>query len=97
MHYEIILSPAAIEDLRILKAHWRAEVRDAIETHLRHDPATESKSRIKRLRGVSRPQFRLRVGEIRVYYDVSDDLVEVLGIVLKSEADAWLERVEKRE
>ena len=97
MRYEIILSPAAIEDLRTLKAHWRAEVRDAIETHLRHDPATESKSRIKRLRGVSRPQFRLRVGEIRVYYDVSDDLVEVLGIVLKSEADAWLERVEKRE
>ncbi|MBN1135776.1 MAG: type II toxin-antitoxin system RelE/ParE family toxin [Anaerolineae bacterium] len=97
MRYEIILSPAAIKDLRTLKAHWRAKVRDAIETHLRHDPVMESKSRIKRLRGLSRPQFRLRVGEIRVYYDVSDNLVEVLGIVLKSEADAWLERVEKRE
>jgi len=97
MRYEIILSPAAIKDLRTLKAHWRAKVRDAIETHLRHDPAKESKSRIKRLRGVSRPQFRLRVGEIRVYYDVAEDLVEVLGIVLRSEADAWLERVEKQE
>lgn len=49
-----------------------------------------SRSRIKRLRGLSRPQFRLRVGEVRVFYDVSRDTVEVLAIVLKSEASAWL-------
>jgi mRNA-degrading endonuclease RelE of RelBE toxin-antitoxin system len=39
---------------------------------------------------VSRPQFRLRVGEIRVFYDVSDQAVEVLAIVQKSEAESWL-------
>src|SRR2546422_3569706 len=31
-----------------------------------------SKSRIKRLRGIERPGYRLRVGQIRVFYDVRD-------------------------
>ena len=33
---------------------------------------------------------RLRVGEIRVFCDVSERSVEVLAIVAKAEADAWL-------
>jgi len=93
MSYEIILSPEAIKDLHGLKAHWRATVRDAIKTLLRHTPTRESKSRIKRLRGMSHPQFRLRVDEIRVFYDVSESVVEILSIVSKSEAEAWLEKV----
>lgn len=44
----------------------------------------------KRLRGLLRPQYRLRVGEIRVYYDVADPVVEVLAIIRKSEAECWL-------
>lgn len=62
-----------------------------METHLRHQPTRTSKSRIKRLRGLSRPQYRLRVGETRVFYDVRERTVEVLAIVMKSRADAWLE------
>ena len=96
MHYEIILSPEAIEDLRSLKANGRATVRDAIEKHLRHFPTKDSKSRIKRLRGISHPQYRLRVDEVRVFYDVSEETVEILGIVSKSEAEAWLEKVGKQ-
>jgi mRNA-degrading endonuclease RelE of RelBE toxin-antitoxin system len=65
-------------------------VRTAIETHLRHEPRKASRSRIKRLRGVSRPQFRLRVGEHRVFYDVSERTVEILAIVAKPEAESWL-------
>jgi len=96
MQYEIILSPEAIEDWRSLKANWRATVRDAIEKHLRHTPTKASKSRIKRLRGISHPQYRLRVDEVRVFYDVSEETVEILGILSKSEAEAWLERVGKQ-
>jgi mRNA-degrading endonuclease RelE of RelBE toxin-antitoxin system len=48
------------------------------------------KSRIKRLRGMARPQYRLRVGEIRVFYDVTDETVEVLAIVGKRQAHRWL-------
>jgi mRNA interferase RelE/StbE len=36
------------------------------------------------------PQYRLRVGDIRVFYDVSGEAVEILAIVAKSEANAWL-------
>ena len=39
-----------------------------------------------------RPQYRLRVEDIRVFYDVTDVAVEVLAIVPKSRAAAWLER-----
>ncbi len=90
MRFDIILAPEAAEDLQRLKANVRAAVRVAIETHLRHEPRKTSRSRIKRLRGVSRPQFRLLVGEVKVFYDVADRVVEVLAIVAKSEAESWL-------
>jgi mRNA interferase RelE/StbE len=47
-------------------------------------------SRIKKLRGLRRPQYRLRVGDIRVFYDLSGTTVQVLAIVAKSEAESWL-------
>jgi mRNA-degrading endonuclease RelE of RelBE toxin-antitoxin system len=93
MRYEIVLAPEAVQDLKRLKAHTRAELRDGIERHLRHEPARTGKNRIKRLRGISRPQFRLRVGDIRVFYDVRGTTVEVLAVVPKNEADAWLRKV----
>jgi mRNA-degrading endonuclease RelE of RelBE toxin-antitoxin system len=91
MRYDIVLAPEAVEDLDDLKANIRAEVVDAIEQHLRHQATRVSRSRIKRLRGLSHPQYRLRVGnDIRVFYDVAEDIVQVLAIVQKSEVDAWL-------
>ena len=92
MRHEIVLSPEAVDDLRNLSAHLRSAVRDAMETHLRHQPTRVSKSRIKRLRGLSRPQYRLRVGDVRVFYDVTEGTVEVLGIVLKPAVEAWLKK-----
>ena len=90
MPFAIVLAPEAAEDLRALPANIRTTVRSALETHLRHEPEKASRSRIKRLRGLRRPQYRLRVGEVRVFYDVSGMTVEVLAIVAKSEADSWL-------
>lgn len=91
MAYDIVLSPEAIEDLDNLKANVRATVCETIEQHLRHQPTKVSRSRIKRLRGLSHPEYRLRVGDdLRVFYDVSEGVVQVLAIVLKSEVDAWL-------
>lgn len=90
MRYEIVLAPEAVEDFRALKARLRAAVREALETHLRHEPTKTSKSRIKRLRELRRPQYRLRVDEVRVFYDVTGTTVEILAIVPKSEAQAWL-------
>ena len=73
----------------------RSAVREAIEQHLRFQPQRLSKSRIKRLRGMTRPQYRLRVGEIRVFYDVSEQAVEVLAIVAKPTRPPGLHKKEK--
>src|SRR5436189_5951429 len=91
MRYEVVLAPEAARAYRSLPAYRRAEVRDALERHLRHEPTKVSKSRIKRLRGLSQPRYRLRVGEIRVFYDVTKTQVQVLAIVTKAEAQAWLD------
>jgi mRNA interferase RelE/StbE len=90
MPFAIVLAPEAVEDLGRLTANARATVREALEVHLRHQPDKTSRSRIKRLRGLMRPQYRLRVGEVRVFYDVSGMTVQVLAIVAKSEASSWL-------
>jgi mRNA interferase RelE/StbE len=90
MPFAIVLAAEAIEDLKKLKANIRADVRAALETHLRHEPEKVSRSRIKRLRSLRQPQYRLRVGDVRVFYDVSGATVEILAIVAKSEAEQWL-------
>jgi mRNA interferase RelE/StbE len=88
--FEIVLAPGAVQQLSGLRADIRARVRDAIERHLRYEPRKISKSRIKRLRGLERPQYRLRVDEVRVFYDVTETAVEVLAIVSKAKAEEWL-------
>jgi mRNA interferase RelE/StbE len=92
MRHEILVSPEAAADFKRLSARRRATLRDAFETHLRYEPSKTSRSRIRRLRGLRKPQYRLRVDDLRVFYDVSPPRVEVLAIVPKSEATAWLER-----
>ncbi|MGB8215632.1 MAG: type II toxin-antitoxin system RelE/ParE family toxin [Anaerolineales bacterium] len=92
MRYEIQLSPDAVDDLRFCKANIRARVLDGIEQCLRYEPEKESKSRIKRLKGLSSPQYRLRVDDYRVYYDVTGSIVEIIALVSKEGSVAWLER-----
>ncbi len=97
MRFEIVLSPEAAQDLRALKAYVRAAVKEALGTLLRHEPTKTRRSRIKRLRGLSKPQYRLRVDEVRVFYDVVGSTVEVLAIVPKPEAESWLNQFGNRE
>jgi len=90
MRFEIVFAPEAAKQFTRLPAYDRATLRDALETHLRHEPHKVSKSRIKRLRGLSRPQYRLRVNQLRVFYDIIDQEVQILAIIAKEEAEAWL-------
>jgi len=92
LRHEIVLAPEAVDDLKRLSARSRSRVQDALEVHLRYEPTKTSRSRTKRLRGLSRPQFRLRVDELRVFYDVRERTVEILAIVMKPETAAWLAR-----
>ena len=90
MKFWIEFSPAAREQFHGLSAYDRAKIRSAIDLHLAAAPVQESKSRIKRLRDVAHPQYRMRVDDLRVFYDVEGRNVSILGIVEKKFADQWL-------
>jgi len=92
MRYDIQLSPDAVDDLHYLKANNRAKILDAFELFLRHEPDKESQSRIKRLKGLSSPQYRLRVDDFRVFYDINGSIVEIIALVSKERSVAWLKR-----
>jgi mRNA-degrading endonuclease RelE of RelBE toxin-antitoxin system len=102
VRYEIIFSPEAEADIAALKASDRTKALEGIETFLRYEPEKTSKSRIKRLREMHRPQYRLRIDELRAFYDVSyteegKGIVEVLRVREKSEAMEWLAEFGRRE
>ena len=90
MRHEIIFAPEALGDLKRLPKVDAATILDAIELHLRHAPELISKSRIKRLRELSSPQYRLRIGDWRTFYDVAEGEVWVRGVVRKSDTSDWL-------
>ncbi|MEW6108935.1 MAG: type II toxin-antitoxin system RelE/ParE family toxin [Nitrospirota bacterium] len=92
MKHEIILSPEAVQDLKLLDAYQRAKIKDLIKVHLRHEPTKISKSRIKKLRGLSHPQYRLKIDNFRIFYDIEKNRVEILSIILKSKAAEWLKK-----
>ena len=92
MAFDIILAPEAIRDMASFPVQLRGGIYDGIESHLRHTPHHVSKSRIKRLRGLSKPQYRLRLGDVRVYYDIAGNRVEVLAILPKPVTERWLKR-----
>ena len=83
--YSIQYSPQAVADLRAMSAFGRAQVLSAVETHLTYEPTRESRSRIKRMTQPFWSQFRLRVGDFRVYYDVDEAArrVDVLRVLEK--------------
>ncbi len=91
MRYDIHWAHTAREDLERLRGFEPAGIVDAVDQHLQHQPTRVSKSRIKRLRGLASPQYRLRLGEIRVFYDVEGNDVYVLAVIPKSESAAWLD------
>ncbi len=96
MHkHEIILKPSAIEDLDRIRRYDAAMIADGIEMFLAARPMRESRSRIKRLRGLRNPDYRLRLGDYRVFYNVheAEGLVYVLRILHKNETQRYYEEV----
>lgn len=92
MAFKIELVQEAWEDLNSFRKRDQVRILNAIEVHLSHEPTRLSKSRIKHLRPGARPPYRLRIDEIRVYYDASLEMetVVVYGIVHKERSLEWL-------
>ena len=75
--YEIRYADAAAADIRQLRAFDRRRVLDAIEEYLAQQPGLESKSRIKAMAQPFWSQYRLRIDDVRVYYDVNESHLSV--------------------
>ncbi len=90
MPYKIVLTDTAKAHYRALDARRQTLIKDGLNNHLGHEPMKVSRSRIKRLRQVEHPEFRLRLDPYRVFYDVIGQTVVVLAIVPKQETNEWL-------
>ena len=95
--YEIILKRSARADMDKLRKYYATQIADAMEKHLQHEPTKESKTGIKRLRGIRNPDYRLRVGEYRAFYTVDEEArcVEVLRVMHKDETRAYYEELRR--
>lgn len=93
MPFEVEITAEAEKDLNRIKSFYRAQILDAIEAHLSHTPTFVSRSRIKRLKLLDSPAYRLRINDYRVYYDVdeSDQRVTVLRILDKEASLRYLQ------
>jgi mRNA interferase RelE/StbE len=90
MPFEVRYSDEAVEQLKKIRAYDRAAIIDQIEQILVVNPTLESKAKLKLLRQAAPTQYRLRVGEFRVFYDVVQEAVLVIQILSKEESIAYL-------
>ena len=72
MPYGIEYSPDAEEHLFQLTARQQRVVLDTVEEQLTHQPAVETRNR-KPMRPNPLAPWELRIGDLRVYYDVEDE------------------------
>lgn len=71
MPYSIEYSPDAEDHLRFLTARQQAIVLDTVDAQLTHQPTVETRNR-KPMRPNPLAPWELRIGTLRVYYDVED-------------------------
>jgi mRNA-degrading endonuclease RelE of RelBE toxin-antitoxin system len=97
MPFEIDVTQEAELDLDVIRPYHRNQILDSIETHLHHTPTRESRTRIKSLRLLDSPAYRLRIGDFRVYYDVDEaaGTVTVLQVLSKEVSLGHLAEMEK--
>ena len=69
MPYVIEFSPDAEEHLRRLPARQQVTILDAVDRQLAHEPTIETRNR-KPMRPNPLAPWELRIGALRVYYDV---------------------------
>ena len=86
MAFEIRYTRLAHSQLKALRALDRSAIITQIDAVLKNSPTLTSKARIKRLRHPAPTNFRMRVGEFRVFYNVVDDIVQIIQIMSKADS-----------
>ncbi len=85
MAYKVEYSPDAEDHLRALTARQRVTVLDEVDMQLQHQPTVETRNR-KKMRPNPVAPWELRVGNLRVYYDVEEEpepTVKILAVGIK--------------
>lgn len=85
--YEIEISPVAMAHLRALSGRERRVIIDGIQKQLSHQPFEETRNR-KRMRPNPLAPWELRLGTLRVYYDIDESgaekvLVRAVGVKVR--------------
>jgi mRNA-degrading endonuclease RelE of RelBE toxin-antitoxin system len=78
--YRIDYSAACEEHLRGLTARQRTTVFDGVDEQLGDQPAVETRNR-KPMRPNPLAPWELRIGDLRVYYDIAEEPEQVVTIV----------------
>ena len=79
MSYQIEYADAAIEDLKFLTTRQQRTVLDTVDEQLKYEPLVETRNR-KPMEPNSLATWELRIGNLRVYYDVEENTVSVVYI-----------------
>lgn len=82
--YRIEYSPLSRDHLAALGARQRSLVLDTVDRQLVHEAHTVTRNR-KRLQSTDLARFELRIGDLRVYYEVDEKsgVVEVRAVGIK--------------
>ena len=78
-----------MDDTSALRPFHRRKILEGIETHLRQAPFKVSRSRIKKMEQPFWCQFRLRIEDFRVYYNIDTEkkVVNILGVLMKGQEE----------
>lgn len=79
MRYRIEYSPDSEEHFRALAVRQWAIILDSVERQLKYQPTVETRNR-KPMRPNPLAPWELRIGDLRVYYDVEDEPEPVVYI-----------------
>lgn len=98
MRFEIEITAEAEADIDRIQPYYRKQILDNIETYLEYTPTQESGARIKRLRLLDSPAYRLRIGDFRLFYDVDESamLVSILRVLSKDMSLRYLADLESQ-
>lgn len=83
MRYRIEFRPAAVKALRKLDPSMRHRLQGAIAL-LAHDPRPPAARRLR-----DRPGFGVRVGDYRITYSITDDVLLVVVVALGHRSDVY--------
>ncbi|MBE2233731.1 MAG: type II toxin-antitoxin system RelE/ParE family toxin [Anaerolinea sp.] len=98
MHFHIEYSPEVEDHLRTLTVRQQRLVLDAVDAQLSYEPTVETRNR-KPMRPNPLAPWELRVGKLRVYYDVDDEqaftvFVRAVGIKERNQVRIGREVIE---